>query len=61
MSSLYYLAFIIGFTTAAFNQIDKVQGDYNTYRSEIRDVSSATKEATCQRTLSSNFCSNWLK
>lgn len=61
MSSLYYIAFVIGFTTKAFSQFDKVQADFTTYQSQVRQIGSATPQATCQRALSQNFCSDFIK
>ncbi len=61
MSSFYYIAFVIGFTTTAFSQFDKVQADFTTYQTQVRQISTATPQATCQRALSQNFCSNFIK
>jgi hypothetical protein len=56
MNGLYYIAFILGFTSVAVSQFDKVQNDFITYKSEVRQIATATPTASCQRTLSANFC-----
>lgn len=61
MSSFYYIAFVIGFTTTAFSQFDRVQNDYLNYRAQVRQVETASPEATCQRALSKNFCSDFIR
>lgn len=61
MSTFYYIAFMIGFTTTAFSQFDKVQADFTNYQSQVRQISTSTPQATCQRALSQNFCSDFIK
>lgn len=61
MSNFYYLAFMLGFATAGFNYMKPIEQDFTTYRTEMRDLSVATPAATCDRALSRNFCSSFIK
>ena len=61
MNKLYYLAFMLGFSTAGLSMLEKLNSDFTTYRTEMRDISVATPTATCDRALSRNFCSNFIK
>lgn len=57
MSNLYYLAFILGFSTAAFSSFDTYQEVALGNQTEVRAMAEPTETTTaCDKSLSANFC-----
>lgn len=57
MSNLYYLAFIVGFSTAAFSSFDTYKELVLDNQTEVRAIAEPTATTTpCDKSLSANFC-----
>lgn len=57
MSTVYYIAFMIGFAATALSHFDQVSNHYTDYKQQVRNIEVAPSLPTsCDLSLSRNFC-----